>query len=58
VPLTKVYQLLEQAQDELRAIAPEQLAAAQRPAVDRLREHLDVTVELAFAAGNAGEPQG
>lgn len=58
MPLTQVYKLLERAQDELRGIDPDALTPAQRAPVDRLREQLDATVELAFLAGNAGEPQG
>ena len=58
MPLTEVYKLLERAQDELRAVDASVLRPDQREAVELLTKNVDAVVELAFLAGNLGEPQG
>ena len=56
--LNAVYQLLEKAQDQLRELDPAAYPPPQHELVAKLREQVDAAVELAFAAGNEGEPQG
>lgn len=56
--LTEVYKQLEKAQDELRELDTSAYPPKQREAVELLSRNVDAVVELAFLAGNLGEPTG